>query len=257
MKFGVCMGLDEIEEVAKAGFDYLEPAVVSTLKPEDSAADVLPVLQAHLGLPALAFNLFLPADLKIVGETIDRPRLEHYVQEAFRRASLAGAKVIVLGSGGARRIPDGFPRFEAERQLSECLKLCAAAGERFGVRLAIEALNTRECNFVNSVAEAAEFARRCGSPSVGVVSDLYHILMDSQTFEETLEAHDVLMHVHVSSATERQAPQDDDLALLTKYFQVLKRAGYDGLISVEAQWRSVPEQGAPARAVLEKAWASA
>ncbi|BDI31901.1 hypothetical protein CCAX7_39520 [Capsulimonas corticalis] len=260
MKFGVCAGLDDAAAVARAGFDYLEPGVSSALNPDKLDADVLPVLQrvsSAAGTPTPSFNMFLPGDLKIIGEAVDQPRLEHYVHEAFRRASLVGAEVLVLGSGAARGIPDGFSRAEAERQFDGVLKLCAAAAEQFGVDLAIEALNTGECNFVNSVAEAADFARRCGGPHIGIVSDIYHILMEDQSYEETYEARDLLKHVHVCGGEDRRAPNGDDLTLLTDYFRVLKRAGYDRRISVEGLWESIVEQGARSQAVVAQAWDSA
>ena len=260
MKFGVCASLDQSADVAAAGFDYLEPGVVGTLKPEESSADVPPVFGPNSqspGAPIRAFNLFLPGGLKIVGPWVDADRIARYVHEAFTRAGAAGASLIVFGSAGARQIPEGFSRSDADRQLQEFLHLCTDAAQSSGVDLAIEALNTGECNFVGSVAEAAALARRCGSPRVGVVSDIYHILMDGQSYEETLEARDVLKHVHVCGGAGRRAPGEEDLDLLTEYFRVLKRSEYDALISIEASWESIAAQGASAHAVLTRAWADA
>ena len=54
--------------------------------------------------------------------------------------------------------------------------------------LAIEPLNTGECNFINGVAEAVSLAQEVNHPSVKVLSDLYHVNLERQSFEETRAA---------------------------------------------------------------------
>src|SRR5262249_25937777 len=55
-----------------------------------------------------AATLFLPATLKVTGPAIDRDRQHAYVEKAFDRLARLGVEVVVFGSGGARRVPDGF-----------------------------------------------------------------------------------------------------------------------------------------------------
>ena len=70
MRFGVCAGLNTLEAVSAAGFDYLEPAVTGLLQPELPEADIMPPLRAKFAVSSLkpeTFNLFLPGDLKSGG----------------------------------------------------------------------------------------------------------------------------------------------------------------------------------------------
>ena len=122
--------------------------------------------------------------------------------------------------------------------------------------LAIEPLNIAECNFINSVAEAAALAGEAAHSCIAVLSDLYHVTHDGQDYAETRDAMPLLRHVHVAGAG-RRAPIDADFAYLRVYFAVLKEEGYSGRISIEANWDNLEEQAAEARQVLQRAWDAA
>jgi hypothetical protein len=40
-----------------------------------------------------------------------------YVAKAFDRVARLGVRIVVFGSGGARRVPEGYPRDDAVRQM--------------------------------------------------------------------------------------------------------------------------------------------
>ena len=259
MRFGVCAGFDALETLALAGFDYIEPSVVNLLQPEQPEAEILPPLVPILARALLrpeAFNLLVPGDLKIVGPDTDGYRQALYLDAAFERVARIGGKVVVFGSGGARRIPDGWPTATAHNQLLHFLRQCGIIAGHFGITVAIEPLNTGECNFINSVAEAAALAQEVNHPNIGVLSDLYHVTQDGQSYDETRDAISWLRHVHVAGAG-RRAPTAADYEYLREYFAVLKAAGYAGRISIEANWNDLAAQAAEAREVLERAWESA
>lgn len=259
MRFGVCAAPEALEILTAAGFDYLEPSVTGILQPEQPEAEILPPLISAFSNARLkpeVFNLFLPGDLKVVGPDTDDYRQALYLDAAFRRVAELGGKIVVFGSGGARRIPDGWPPATAHRQLLAFLKPCGIIAAQFGVTVAIEPLNTAECNFINSVAEAVALTEEVNHPNIGVLSDLYHITQDRQSYSETRDAISSLRHVHVAGAN-RCAPAAADYEYLREYFTVLKAAGYAGRISIEANWDSLAAQAAEAREVLGRAWEAA
>lgn len=160
--------------------DFLELNVQVFLQPlapaeifEPARADL-----ARTGLPARAANCFLPAGLPCVGPRVDLGAIEHYAQTAFRRARACGLGIIVFGSGYARAVPDGFPRARAAEQFIECLRRLAPLAAAEQVRIAIEPLNYQECNFINSLAEGAEYVRRAEHPAVRLLADTYHMGRD-------------------------------------------------------------------------------
>lgn len=259
MRFGVCAPVSALGVITAAGFDYLEPGVTGMLQPEQPEVEVMPPLRRRFAAAALkpeTFNLLLPEGLKVVGPEKDAERQGAYLETAFRRVKALGGEICVFGSGGARRIPAGWSLAEAKGQMQDFLTRGGAAAQRHGIVIAIEPLNVSECNFINSVAEAAALAEEVGHPAVGVLSDLYHIAHDAQSYAETRNAAAWLIHVHVAGLG-RRAPVAEDDAFLTDYFAVLKQAGYAGRISIEANWEDLEQQAAEAREVLDHAWAAA
>lgn len=259
MRFGVCASLENAALLAETGWDYIEPTVAGTLRPEQVEREVMPPLQAALaaGLRAETFNVLLPGDLKVVGEDGDEKRQNAYLESAFARAQALGGAVVVFGSGGARRIPDDFPPKRARAQTVSFLQRAGDAAARHGLSVAIEPLNRGECNFINSVAEAVALAEFVAHPAVGVLSDLYHVTVEGQSYDETRAAARWLRHVHVAGAENRRAPVAADTAFLAGFFRVLKEIGYSGRISVEGSWNDLPAQAADTLAVLRHAWETA
>ena len=259
MRFGICAGPENRDALLAAGYDYIELTVAGALQPEKDKEDVMPPLRAVFAASALkpeAYNVLLPGDLKVVGPETDPARQERYLEAAFARAASLGGQVAVFGSGGARRIPPEWPREEAQRQVREFLGRGGAAAARHGITIAIEPLNVSECNFINSVAEAVALAREVNHPAVAVLSDLYHVDHDGQSYEETRAAAPWLRHVHVAGEG-RRAPQPADHAFLRDYFAVLKASGYHGRVSIEGSWEDLPAQAPEALAVLRRAWDAA
>ena len=259
MRFGVCTGVENLSALAEAGYDYIEPGVTSALRPETPEEDVMPGLQATFAasrLKAEAYNVLLPGDLKVVGPETDLARQERYLETAFRRAASLGGQVAVFGSGGARGIPPGWVRAEAERQIVGFLTRGGPIAARHGMQIAIEPLNVTECNILNSVAEAVALAERVEHPAVGVLSDLYHVDHDGQSYAETRDAMPLLRHVHVAGAG-RRAPTAEDHEFLRGFFAALKAGGYAGRISIEGSWEDLPAQAAASLAALRRAWEAA
>lgn len=260
MRFGICTGPENREALAGAGCDYIELTVAGALQPEKADEDVMPPLRAAFLSPDLkpeAYNVLLPGDLKVVGPETDAARQERYLESAFARAASLGGQIAVFGSGGARRIPPGWPVEEAQRQVREFLGRGGAAAARHGMTIAIEPLNVSECNFINSVAEAVALAQEVNHPAVAVLSDLYHVDHDGQSYEETRAAAPWLRHVHVAGAVGRRAPTSDDFAFLRDYLAVVKASGYDGRVSIEGSWDDLAAQAPEALAVLRRAWEEA
>ncbi len=127
MHFGVYGKAAIAKVAARAGYDFAEMSVAELLKPLQTEQAFLAALAAlqDAGLPCPAVNGFVPANLKITGPDVDTPALQSYVATATARAERAGVRIIVFGSGGARRIPDGFDRQAAHTQLAAFCRMAA------------------------------------------------------------------------------------------------------------------------------------
>lgn len=259
MKIGICTGPAQWAVVDTSGADFIEMTVAADLRPEEPREAVLPPLLAaakQFAPQAEACNVFLPGSLKMVGPDVDAAKQASYLDEALSRAAALGVAVVVFGSGGSRNIPEGWILEEARRQALEFLKRAGDAAQKHGLVIAIEPLNRKECNFINSVAEGVSLAAELGHPAVGVLSDLYHVTEEGQSYDETREALPWLRHVHVAGLG-RRAPIAADSEYLRGFFAVLKSAGYTGRISIECNWQDLPVEAPVAVGIVRKAWDAA
>ncbi|MGC9468759.1 MAG: sugar phosphate isomerase/epimerase family protein [Anaerolineae bacterium] len=245
MQYGVCADPVFAPAIAAAGFDFIELNVQKHLKPMDEEPaflDELPHIQAS-PLPALAANSFFPAALKITGPKVDWQALEHYASTAFRRAEAAGVRTVVFGSGGARRIPDGFDRERAWSQLVRFGKMIGPLAERHGVTVVVEPLNaTRdESNVLTTIGESARYMRDVNHPNVRLLIDAYHWGLDNDSFDDLVTNAPFIRHVHIATV-ESRVPPGFEPCDFSDFFRALKVGGYDGPVSIEAGWTDLEAQ---------------
>jgi sugar phosphate isomerase/epimerase len=238
---GIC-GTNRAEAAKACGLDYLEANVSSFLCPESDEETFAANRESVAGsLPIYSANGFFPGSLKVVGPEAETERAIRYSETAFRRASELGMKVLVLGSSGSRSIPEGFSREEAESQFLALLKGIAPAAEKYGILVAIEPLQKSETNFINTVTEGAEMARKADSPNICVLADFFHMARENEDPEDIVKAADKLVHCHIAEVEERTPPGEkgDDF---TPYYRALKKIHYTGRISMECGWKDIDAQ---------------
>jgi len=237
IQIGICTSPEMVGQLAP-GYDYVEFVAANALSPlldNETYAPQLEELKQQVTPPIRAFNSFVPASVKLVGPEVDWNTVETYVERAFARAAALGGKTIGFGSGGARMVPVGFSRALAWGQLVRFCTLCARQSERTGVVLAIEPLNHKECNIVNSYAEACQLARDVAQPDqVRGIADRYHFVMDGEPLSHIEQGAEWLSHVHLADS-KRLWPGSGGYPL-ERLFRILHELGYEGMASAECGW---------------------
>ena len=232
---GYCVALDRLEAASGLGFDYLEvPAqAVAALSAEEF--DRLLARVKALRVPVRAANSFVPASVRLTGPEADPARQREYVVSCLERLAALGVRTLVFGSGGARRVPDGFPREQAVAQIVAFGRLAASEAGTRGITIVLEPLRRQESNIVNSVGEALPIARAVDHPAFRVLVDFYHLSEEKEDPAVIREAGDLLRHVHVANPSGRAFPKRADEADYTPFVSALKAIGYRGGVSVEAR----------------------
>jgi sugar phosphate isomerase/epimerase len=187
VKLGWCAPHKDADLIKQAGFDYIEyPLAAQGLEDRETFAASKKALAA-LPLPGAACNYFMPQDMRVVGPDVDAERVKSYLARAADLMGSAGTRSCVFGSGWARNIHEGWARDRAEAQFLQTLDWCADALRGSGVTLAIEPLNRKESNFINSVAEGAHFARQVNRPEIRVLADFFHMDEEGEPFDTLIE----------------------------------------------------------------------
>lgn len=257
MRFGVCAILDEnsITAVKSAGYDYVEAPLNSLYSMSDAELEAVKAFLDKNCIAAESYNCFFGANMPLTGENVDFDAISDYADIVLKKAAYLGGKTAVIGSGGARKIPEGFSRALAEEQFIKVIDICGDIAVKYGMKIAVEPLNASETNLINTVSECRAIVERCGNPSVGVLADFFHVFMSGEPLGDIADSTLSLLHVHLARADkDRCMPclgRDDEA--MQSFSEVLKNNGYDSRISLEGVYGDdFAETVIKAKCVLDK-----
>jgi sugar phosphate isomerase/epimerase len=236
---GLAAPMEKAAFLKQQGAEFLTIGVGDLLVPDQPEADFEKNLAklAACPLPVLACNGFIrPKHLRCTGPDANHDLVLEWSDITFRRMKKAGGKFIVFGSGGARQVPDGWPKEKADEQFVALLKRMGPLAEAQGITVTIEQLQAKECNYINHIAEAATLIRAAGHPNIRLLADLYHMAAMGDTPADLKAAMDVIVHLEIAEKEGRTVPgvKGDDFR---PFFKVLRETGYRGSISMEGKWQ--------------------
>ncbi|MEY7971415.1 sugar phosphate isomerase/epimerase family protein [Saccharomonospora xinjiangensis] len=229
MRLGcVVRDIGEAELAAAHAVDYLE------LKGDVLCAelDELRTLQKGLlatGVPVETMTSPLPRRFgcRVVGPDADHRRALEVFRAMTERGGDLGVRMVVLGSGQARTVRDGFPVAHAETQfrafVEQALEVCRERHQH----LTVEPLHRGETNFVNSCAEAR--AMLADLDEVMITADCYHIV--TEELDIVAETAGRIAHAHTSSLPRGSADLRPDVQ--AAFVAGLRAGGHDGGLTLE------------------------
>jgi D-psicose/D-tagatose/L-ribulose 3-epimerase len=252
IQIGYCTSLKNIEVAKAAGFDYVELATteVAALSDDDFAAAVATL--GSVGLSTPVSNLFLPATLKVTGPQIDTAAQGTYVNKALDRVARLGVRIVVFGSGGARRVPDGFGRDAAFDQLVDFGRRIAPFARARGITVAVEPLRREETNIVTSAAEGLRLVEAVGDPAFQLMVDFFHLASEHENPDIIVRAREHVRHVHMANPNGRVFPLAWNEFEYEPFFAALGRIGYGGRISIEASTKDLATEAPQSIALLRQ-----
>jgi sugar phosphate isomerase/epimerase len=187
--------------------------------------------------------------LKLVGPIVDEVAILAYCEKVFQRCKLANVHLIIWGSGGARRIPDGFDLDIAHTQFVSIARKVATLAANYQITLALENLNSKETNFINLVEAAIRMVMTVNHPNFKLCVEIYHMLCEGEGPSVLKFAEPYLVHCDIAEGNNRGAPATEDF---TPYLKALKKIKYKEKIIIECRWENLEMQAQPALRFLQK-----
>ena len=254
VQIGYCTPLANLEAAKAAGFDYVELGTSEIAALSDAEFEQAAARIRQVGMPVPATNLFLPAALKVTGPAIEIDRQLAYVRRAFARLAQIGTTIVVFGSGGARLVPEGFPKDQAFQQLVEFGRRIAPEARARGITIAVEPLRPEETNIINSAEEGLALVNAVGDPNFQLMVDFYHLASVKEDPASIVRARDHIRHLHMANPQGRVFPRAAAEYDYAPFFAALRSIGYDKRISVEASTKDLKADAPLAIALLWKAF---
>lgn len=204
-----------------------------------------------LKTPIYAFNIFLPGDLKVVGPKVDEKAILDYVEIVMQRLSQTDTKMIIWGSGGSRNLPKGFDKEMATKQFIYIAKKIAQIALKYKIIVCLEALNTTECNFINSVKDALYVVKKVNNPNLRLNVDIYHMMKDNEGPDIIAKTKKYVMHVEIAEREGRTAPGVVGTDF-KPYLKELAKVKFHEKIVIEGRWKNVVDIAKMSKDFLQK-----
>ena len=161
-----------------------------------------------------------------------RRRTGEYLAELAKCCGDLGGGLLVLGSPGARKIPDGVTREQAEDHFIDAVRWAFGALEANDVQLLLEPLGPAETDFMNTAGEGEAIRRRLGHPNVSLHLDVKAMSTEPTPIPEIIRKHASQMkHFHANDPNKRGPGMGE--VKFEPIFQALKDLNYRGWVSVE------------------------
>lgn len=237
MRFGNCIGINDyakIKIMAEAGFDYVELPVASAYNAPQADIDRFADELEKYNLKCEAVNFLFAGGIKLTGEEANPKEIRDYLSTLFSKTKNFGYEIVVLGSGGARKISENFPKERAIGQIvSLCRDILCEFAEQYNFSIGIEELNYDETNIINLVSEAKTVADMVNHPRCKILLDFYHIALNKDDISSMASLGADIIHTHIANPHKRYYPFSNDNTDYKIFFEALKKAGYNARMSIE------------------------
>lgn len=177
-------------------------------------------------------NIFFPGSIKIAGPDVNEARVLGYADTVFSRAKKAEIGLIVLGSGGARRIPENYDTAKAKNDFVLLCRKLSVVAAKYEIMIALESLQSAETNFLVSLNSAAEIVRSVDQTNFRLNADIFHMSRQGESPQSIINAADILVYCEIAEKQNRSFPgiMGDDFK---PWLRALRKANYKGHIFIE------------------------
>ena len=250
IQFGFCAPPERAQALAAAGIAAAESTVGAITSWTDAEREANVAAFREAGVRFETCNCLI-GGFSLYDDP-DFAKTNAYFDEKLPKLAAAGMKILVFGSGGYRKVPEGVDRAFAKARILDFLRLLSKRIEPYGMTAVIEPLNKGECNILNTSAEAAEYVRELDLANIRLLVDYYHFLLEGERLTAIADYKGILAHTHIARPVGRGTPAPYDGVDYRGFLDALKAIGYDGLVVAEprvgADWEKEYREFADAMA---------
>jgi hydroxypyruvate isomerase len=233
--------LDRFEKAAKAGFKGVEYLFPYAWKKEQlvEKLNAFGLTQALHNLPAGDWNKGERGIACLPGRETE---FQDGVGKAIEYAKALKCPQVNCLAG---LTPAGAPAEKVRQTLVANLRFAAAALQKEGIRLLVEALNDKDVPGFHLVrtADVLALLKEVGQPNVYVQYDVYHMQIMEGNLTRTIQANlDKIAHIQIADNPGRNEPGTGEINFAT-LFKAIDAAGYKGWIGCEYKPAANTEAG--------------
>jgi D-psicose/D-tagatose/L-ribulose 3-epimerase len=191
--------LEVLTKIKEMGFDTVEFAV------NDLSSNNLSVIKNRvkdLGLECIVCGIFSIDGTILSADAMIKKKGREYILKMIDVCSFLGARILVgptYSVGIHSEFVNPVEKRKAWERCVENLRVVGTYARDRGVRIAVEALNRYETNFLNSAGDAVRLVRDIDVESVGVHLDTYHMNIEEKNLEDAIvHTGKHLFHLHAS-----------------------------------------------------------
>lgn len=230
-----------LEKIKKTGYDGVEIPLF------DGDAEHYKKIKKeldNLGLGCTAVTV-VNADTNPISPdaSIRKAGLER-IKWALDMTSVMGGDLLAGPYHSALGVFSGQPPTADERKRAvEVLTQAADHAQKVKVKIAIEYLNRFECYFLTNALDAKNLVREINHPYFGTMYDTFHANIEEKNISQAIASmEDTYVHVHISE-NDRGTPGSGHVHW-DETFKALRKAKYDGWLTIEAFGRALPDLAA-------------
>ncbi|MBB1283760.1 sugar phosphate isomerase/epimerase [Flavisolibacter sp. BT320] len=250
---GMVSSLENDSLLYASGFRLIGTSVGSLISPSLSEEVFQENLKkiATLKCSLYMCNVLFPPNLKITGPDVNEKAVLDYLEAVLQRAQKAGVPHLILGSGGARRLPEVYDPKKAKADFVLLARKMAEAAQKKNVVVVLENLNSTETNFLTTLREAADVVRTVDHPSFRLNADIYHMLKVGESPDEIRKAGNLIIYSEIAEKEARTLPgvAGDNFR---PYLQALKDIRFKGPIIIEGKVNALHTDAPKAFSALMK-----
>ena len=230
-----------LEKIKKTGYDGVEIPLF------DGDAEHYKKIKKeldNLGLGCTAVTVVNAETNPISPDASIRKAGLERIKWALDMTSVMGGDLLEGPYHSALGVFSGQPPTADERKRAvEVLTQAADHAQKVKVKIAIEYLNRFECYFLTNAMDAKNLVREINHPYFGTMYDTFHANIEEKNISHAIASmEDTYIHVHISE-NDRGTPGSGHVHW-DETFKALRKAKYDGWLTIEAFGRALPDLAA-------------